>query len=149
MTPTPGYTVAVFDGAPSSTPILCGGFGQQLVVVTAGHSYYFVASSNSVFNTTFALQVSTPPVNDLIENATSIPTLPYSVVESTQDATRSATDPVPSCAANINTNSVWFRYDVPTSQPLRTTMSAPNGAYVIVYESSPWRTHRGCVQLQR
>ena len=138
VTATPGYTLAAFDGPPSSTPILCGGFGQQLVAVTAGHSYYFVTGGNTATPLTFALQVSTPPANDLIENATPITVLPFSVSGSTQDATRSATDPVPSCAVNVNTNSVWFRYEAPTSQLLRTTMAGPpNGAYVVVYEDSP------------
>ena len=69
-----------------------------------------------------SLQVATPPANDLIENATPIASLPFSATQSTQDAMHSTSDPAASCFGAAAT--VWYRYDAPATQLLRSHADA-------------------------
>ena len=147
---TSGAALAVFQGVPGSlTQLVCGsGNGEQLVQVVAGQSYVFMVSPSLGSGIRLSLQVATPPANDLIDNATPITGLPFTVAESTQDATRSPADPSASCLGATTT--VWFRYDVPATQLLRLT---PTPAFfsggVVVYRGMPGSLTQIAVRILR
>ncbi|MDC0668287.1 PPC domain-containing protein [Nannocystis radixulma] len=50
-----------------------------------------------------------PPANDAFANATVVPSVPFSDVERTVDATREAGEPIPSCVP-ANGHTVWYSF---------------------------------------
>ena len=139
------FYVAVFDGVPDASSAVTCLSGPTVVPVTAGHTYYMAVVTVSPFTVTLNVQLATPPANDLIENATPISVLPFSASQSTEDATRSETDPSSGCFSTAST--VWFRYDAPATQLLRLT--ATSNAFslgVVVYDGTPaWFNQVACM----
>ena len=132
-----GATLASYTGSPDSlTQVGCAN-GTQLVPVTAGTTYYFMVTSFILAPVTLHVQVATPPANDLIENATVIPSVPFNTTQSTTDATPSATDPAVSCFGSGSVSTVWFRYDATTTQPLRITPSGSGAQRLVVFRGAP------------
>jgi hypothetical protein len=91
--------------------------------VTKGLTYYFeVTSWNGgsggllVLN---SMPLDVPPVNDEIDSALGIPTLPYTIQEDTVDATEADYDPVHSCTGDWDLRTVWFWYTATFTGSLR------------------------------
>jgi hypothetical protein len=136
--PGGSFNVAVFDGVPDASSAVTCVSSATVVPVTAGHTYYFAVVTFSPMTVTLDVQLATPPANDLIEHATLISPLPFSATQSTQDATRSATDPAPSCIGGPSLSSVWYRYDAPATQLLRLTPTSNAFTFgVVTYQGTP------------
>jgi len=130
-----GALPATYVGTPDSlSQVGCGTY--ELVPVEAGSSYYIVLHSSSTTTVTLNVQVATPPANDRIENATIVPSLPFSTPQQMIDATSSDTDPAASCVSGSGPT-VWFRYDAPVSGAVRVSASGPVGGTAVSYEGSP------------
>jgi hypothetical protein len=141
-----GVSLAVFQGSPGSlTQVVCS---TQPFAVQAGHSYYFMLTTfGSPSSLTFSVQLGTPPANDLIGNATTIGSVPFTATQSTQDATHSDGDPSASCVFGT-AGTIWYRYDAPTAQILRlsSTSNPPMfGLAIAVFQGTPGSLNQvGC-----
>ncbi len=61
------------------------------------------------------LSIVTPPANDKLENATEIPTFPFTVTQNPLGATLNENDPYALCATMTRDESVWFRFTPPAA----------------------------------
>src|SRR5215218_4121802 len=138
MFATPRATV--YQGSPGSLTQVGGG---QIVPVTAGTSYYLMLTVPGCSFGTFTLDVTvpTPPANDLIDNATPIPALPFTATQDSTDATLSPTDPPSPCGfSSTPTPTLWYSYTAPTDGLIKigTSSTIPLGApAVTLYRGSP------------
>jgi hypothetical protein len=80
------------------------------VSVQAGQTYYIQAGPTYYGTGTLQLRVSEslPPSNDDFENATPIPTLPFSDTLDTTLATTAPDDPFDPCVSGQGSGSVWY-----------------------------------------
>lgn len=92
--------------------VQCQFFGSPAVFsATAGTTYLFQAAAfpfSSGGNLRFHLEAIPAPANDDFENATVVPSLPYSNPVDTQGADTQPGEPNPSCGAV--TGSVWYTF---------------------------------------
>jgi probable HAF family extracellular repeat protein len=142
---SPHFRVTLQEGRPGSlAEIGCADVGRPaLQSVIGGHTYYLMVVSYGLIDL-FTLEVSVPnpPANDLIENATPIPQLPFSVIENATDATPSPTDPRTSCHLGPGESTVWYG---PYTAPADGLIKLRGLPGVVLFEGAPGAlTEIGC-----
>jgi hypothetical protein len=110
-----GYAadIAVYTGQRGAlTPVACG-FQELNFSATAGTTYYFMVTlNNGTGNLVFNVSGYHPPPNDDFDNATVIPSLPFTDTLDTRGAT-TASDESGTCG---NKNTVWYTITPTASQ---------------------------------
>ena len=78
-------------------------------------------------------------MNDLIENATPITTVPFTTTQDNTDATVSPTDPPPACGHGAATYSVWYSYITPTDGLIKVATSGSGFSVptATIYQGTP------------
>lgn len=116
------------------TPIACGFRGLNFSV-TGGVTYYFMVTiNNGQGDLVFDVVGHHPPANDDIDDATVIPTLPFTDSVDTRGATTAPGEP-PFCN---NTNSVWYAITPTVSQLLvLDTNGSSYGTQIGVFTGAP------------
>jgi hypothetical protein len=132
--------VSVFRGSPGSlTPAGCG----NTVDVAAGVTYYFMLSVPGCCFGRFTLDLTVPPpppVNDVVEGAVEVTSLPFTANDDSTEATTSPSDPPPACGTFSTAYSLWYSYTATDDGYIRGSTSSTTffvAPAVRVYQGAP------------
>lgn len=104
---------------------------------TRGHLSLLLTATLATLTLTVAPAAAAVPANDTIEDATVITALPFTVDQDTTDATKSDTDPRPSCDRRVK-HTVWFRLTAPANGWLAAdTLGSRYDTLAAVYTGGP------------
>lgn len=134
-------SLAVFTGSPGAfSEVACNSFGPVRFTAVGGTTYYLMIGSFSSVGGSLVLngQELTPPANDDIGNAETIPALPFSTSADTRGATTDPNDPVPSCTGeNGREASVWYTFTPTDDQRIEVGVSSDYPASVTAFSGLP------------